>query len=140
MKNVKTGEINKNKNMKKIISTTHAPAAIGPYSQGIQVGDLLFVSGQIPIVPETGKILEGDIKMQTLQVMKNIGAVLEAAGMDYSNLVKCTCYLADIEDFKAMNEVYGTYFSAAPPARAAIQVGKLPLGSKVEIDAIAAKK
>ncbi len=126
--------------MKKIISTTHAPAAIGPYSQGIQVGDLLFVSGQIPIVPETGKILEGDIKMQTLQVMKNIGAVLEAAGMDYGNVVKCTCYLADIADFKEMNEVYGTYFSSAPPARAAFQVANLPLGARIEIDAIAAKK
>ncbi len=126
--------------MKKIISTQHAPAAIGPYSQGIQIGDLLFVSGQIPIVPETGKILDGDIKMQTLQVMKNLGAVLEAAGMDFSNVVKCTCYLADIADFKEMNEVYGTYFAASPPARAAIQVAKLPLGAKIEIDAIAAKK
>lgn len=126
--------------MKKIISTVHAPAAIGPYSQGVEIGDLVFVSGQIPIVPETGKILEGDIKVQTLQVMKNIGAVLEAAGLNFSHVVKCTCYLADIADFKEMNEVYGTYFTSAPPARAAIQVAKLPLGAKIEIDAIANKK
>ncbi len=126
--------------MKKIISTVHAPAAIGPYSQGIETGDLVFVSGQIPIVPETGKILEGDIKVQTLQVMKNLGAVLEAAGLNFSHVVKCTCYLADIADFKEMNEVYGTYFTSAPPARAAIQVAKLPLGAKIEIDAIASKK
>jgi 2-iminobutanoate/2-iminopropanoate deaminase len=126
--------------MKKIISTPHAPAAIGPYSQAVETGGFLFVSGQIPIVPETGKLLEGDIKVQTLQVMKNLGAILEAAGLDYCNVVKCTCYLADIADFKEMNEVYGSYFSSEPPARAAIQVAKLPLGAKIEIDAIARKK
>lgn len=126
--------------MKKVISTPHAPAAIGPYSQAIEIGNLVFISGQIPIIPETGKLLEGDITMQTERVMKNIGAILEAAGLEFSDVVKCTCFLADIADFKAMNDVYGTYFTSEPPARAAFQVAKLPLGAKIEIDAIAAKK
>jgi 2-iminobutanoate/2-iminopropanoate deaminase len=125
--------------MKKVIATPHAPAAIGPYSQAVSTGDLVFISGQIPIVPETGKLLEGDIRVQTEQVMKNIGAILEAAGLGYPDVVKCTCYLADIADFKEMNGVYGTYFTAEPPARAAIQVAKLPLGAKIEIDTIATK-
>jgi len=86
--------------MKKVISTPHAPAAIGPYSQAIDTGDLIFISGQIPIVPETGKLLEGDIRVQTEQVMKNIGAILTAAGLTFQHVVKCTCYLADIADFK----------------------------------------
>jgi 2-iminobutanoate/2-iminopropanoate deaminase len=126
--------------MKKVISTPHAPAAIGPYSQAVDTGDLVFISGQIPIVPETGKLLEGDIRMQTELVMKNIGAILDAAGLTYNHVVKCTCYLADIADFKGMNEVYGKYFTSEPPARAAIQVGKLPLGAKVEVDTIATRK
>ncbi len=126
--------------MKKVISTPHAPAAIGPYSQAIEIGNLVFISGQIPIVPETGKLLEGDITRQTERVMKNIGAILEAAGLEFPDVVKCTCFLADIADFKAMNDVYGTYFTAEPPARAAFQVAKLPLGAKIEIEAIAAKK
>lgn len=125
--------------MKKVINTPHAPAAIGPYSQAIDTGDLVFISGQIPIVPETGKILEGDIRMQTEQVMKNIGAILDVAGLEFRNVVKCTCYLADIADFKEMNEVYGTYFTSEPPSRAAIQVAKLPMGAKIEIDTIAAR-
>lgn len=126
--------------MKKVISTPHAPAAIGPYSQAIDTGNLVFISGQIPIIPETGKLLDGDVRMQTEQVMKNIGAILEAAGLEFADVVKCTCYLEDIADFKVMNEVYGSYFTAEPPARAALQIGKLPLGAKVEIDTIAAKK
>jgi len=126
--------------MKKIITTPHAPAAIGPYSQAIDTGDLIFISGQIPIVPETGKLLDGGISEQTEQVMKNIGAILKAAGLEYSSVVKCTCYLEDIADFKAMNEVYGSYFTSEPPARAALQIGKLPLGAKVEIDTIAVRK
>jgi 2-iminobutanoate/2-iminopropanoate deaminase len=125
--------------MKKVISTPHAPAAIGPYSQAIDTGSLVFVSGQIPIVPETGKLLEGDIRMQTEQVMKNMGAILEAAGLNYSDVVRCTCFLADMDDFKAMNEVYGAYFTSEPPARAAFQVARLPLGAKIEIDAIAVR-
>ena len=123
--------------MKKIISTPHAPAAIGPYSQAIDTGSLVFISGQIPIVPETGKLLEGDIKAQTTRVMENIRGILEAAGLTFAHVVKCTCYLADIADFKEMNEVYGSYFTSQPPARAAIQVDKLPLGAKVEVDTIA---
>ena len=126
--------------MKKVITTVHAPAAIGPYSQAIDTGDLVFISGQIPIVPETGKILEGDIRMQTGQVMKNIGAILDAAGLQFSHVVKCTCFLADIDDFKAMNEIYGTFFTAEPPARAAFQVARLPLGAKIEIDAVAVRQ
>jgi 2-iminobutanoate/2-iminopropanoate deaminase len=125
--------------MKKVISTVNAPAAIGPYSQAIEVGNLVFISGQIPIVPETGKILDGDIRIQTEQVMKNIGAILNAAGLEFANVVKCTCFLADIGDFKEMNEIYGGYFTSEPPARAAFQVAKLPLGAKIEIDAIAVK-
>jgi len=125
--------------MKKVISTPHAPAAIGPYSQAIDTGDLIFISGQIPIVPETGKLLEGDIRVQTEQVMKNIGAILTAAGLTFQHVVKCTCYLADIADFKEMNEVYGSYFTSEPPARAALQIGKLPLGAKVEVDTIAVR-
>lgn len=126
--------------MKKIISTPHAPAAIGPYSQAIDTGGLIFISGQIPIVPETGKLLEGGIREQTTRVMENIKAILEAAGLTFAHVVKCTCYLADIVDFKEMNEVYGSYFAVAPPARAAIQVGKLPLGAKVEVDTIAVRE
>lgn len=123
--------------MKKIVSTPHAPAAIGPYSQAIDTGDFVFISGQIPIVPETGKLLEGDIRLQTAQVLKNLEAILTAAGLQFGNVVKCTCFLADINDFKAMNEVYGAFFTSEPPARAAFQVAKLPLGAKIEIDAIA---
>ena len=126
--------------MKKVITTKHAPAAIGPYSQAIDTGDLIFISGQIPIIPETGKLLEGDVRIQTEQVMKNIGAILDAAGLKFGNVVKCTCYLADIADFKDMNEIYGSYFTSEPPARAALQIGKLPLGAKIEIDTIAVKK
>jgi len=125
--------------MKKIISTLHAPAAIGPYSQAIDTGNLVFISGQIPIVPETGKIIEGDIRVQTGQVMKNIGAILEAAGLEYGNVVKCTCYLADIDDFKAMNEVYGRYYTENQPARAAFAVRDLPMGALIEIETIAMK-
>jgi len=125
--------------MKKIIKTNEAPAAVGPYSQAVEAGGLLFISGQIPIVPATGKLMDGDIRQQTDQVMKNIGAILHEAGLDYSDLVKCTCLLADMADFKAMNEVYGGYFNEDPPARAAYQVVNLPLGSQIEIEAIALK-
>ncbi|MDD2569888.1 MAG: RidA family protein [Bacteroidales bacterium] len=126
--------------MKKIIKTNEAPAAVGPYSQAVEAGGLLFISGQIPIVPATGKLMDGDIRQQTDQVMKNIGAILHEAGLDYSDLVKCTCLLADMADFKAMNEVYGGYFNEDPPARAAYQVVNLPLGSQIEIEAIALKR
>ncbi len=123
--------------MKKVIHTHEAPAAIGPYSQAIEAGNLIFISGQIPLVPGTGKLAEGGITEQTHQVMKNIGAILKQAGAGYDQVVKTTCLLADMNDFKAMNEAYATYFTVNPPARAAFQVCKLPLGAMIEIETIA---
>lgn len=125
--------------MKKIISTENAPKAVGPYSQAVWAYDLLFISGQIPIDPKTGKFVSNDIREQTQQVFKNIGAILSEAGLDYENIVKATVYLADMNDFAAMNEVYASYFKRDFPARAAFQVVKLPLGAKVEIESIAVK-
>ncbi len=125
--------------MKRIISTVDAPKAIGPYSQGVEANGMLFVSGQIPIDPATGKFVEGGIREQTLQVMKNIGAILKAAGYDYSDVVKSTCLLSDMDNFAAMNEVYGSFYTENPPARAAYSVVKLPMGALVEIETIAAK-
>ena len=125
--------------MKKIIFTDKAPKAIGPYSQAVEANGTLYISGQIPINPETGKLIEGDIKEQTEQVMKNIGAVLEAAGYSFSDVVKSTCLLNDMNNFAAMNEVYGKYYQTNPPARVAYSVVKLPLGALIEIDTIAVK-
>jgi 2-iminobutanoate/2-iminopropanoate deaminase len=125
--------------MKKIIATSKAPAAIGPYSQAIEVNGILYISGQIPIDPATGKIIEGDITVQTEQVMKNIGAILTEAGYLFSDVVKTTCMLNDISDFKAMNEVYGRYFSENKPARATFSVKALPMGALIEIETIAIK-
>jgi 2-iminobutanoate/2-iminopropanoate deaminase len=125
--------------MKKIISTQEAPKSIGPYSQATQVNGFLFISGQIPIDPATGKIAEGGITEQTEQVMKNIGAILRAAGYDFSHVVKSTCLLSDMEHFSAMNAVYGRYYTEDPPARAAYGVVRLPLGVLVEIETIAYK-
>ena len=125
--------------MKNIISTDKAPAAIGPYSQAVEANGTLYISGQIPINPATGKIIEGGIKEQTLQVLKNIGAILQAAGYDYQNVVKSTCLLSDMDNFKEMNEVYGLYYKENQPARAAYGVVKLPLGALIEIETIAAK-
>ncbi len=125
--------------MKKIISTEKAPKAIGPYSQAVEINGMLFVSGQVPVNPETGQIIEGGIKEQTDQVMKNIGAILEEAGYTFSNVVKSTCLLSDMNNFAAMNEVYGSYYPENPPARAAYGVVKLPLGVLVEIETIAAR-
>jgi len=125
--------------MKNIIRTPNAPAAVGPYSQAVMTENLLFVSGQIPIDPATGTLVEADIRVQTDQVLKNIGAILKEAGLTYSHVVKCTCLLADMNDFKAMNEVYATYFTENQPARAAFGVVKLPLGAMIEIEAIAMK-
>lgn len=124
--------------MKKIIYTEKAPNAVGPYSQAVEVNGTLYISGQIPIIPETGEIPEG-IKKQTEQVMKNIGAILEAAGYSYDNVVKSTCLLNDMDNFQAMNEVYGSYYKTNPPARAAYGVVKLPLGVLIEIETIAVK-
>ncbi len=125
--------------MKKIISTANAPAAIGPYSQAVEVNGTLYISGQIPIIPQTGKIAEGGITEQTKQVMKNIGAILEAAGYSYSDVVKSTCLLSDMDNFKAMNEVYAACYPENPPARAAFAVKNLPLGVLIEIETVAAK-
>ena len=125
--------------MKKVISTENAPKAVGPYSQAVWAGDLLFVSGQLPIDPQTGKFVSDDVKEQTRQVFDNIGAILQSAGLGYENIVKATVYLVDMNDFAAMNEVYASFFARDFPARAAFQVVKLPLGAKVEIEAIAVK-
>jgi 2-iminobutanoate/2-iminopropanoate deaminase len=126
-------------NMKKVISTSSAPGAIGPYSQAIEANGMLFISGQVPIDPATGKIVEGDISLQTEQVMKNIGAILEAAGYHFSNVVKSTCLLSDMANFAAMNAVYGRYYQTDPPARAAFAVKGLPLNALIEIETIAVK-
>jgi len=125
--------------MKKIIETTNAPAAIGPYSQAVEAGGILFLSGQIPIDPATGKILDSDIKSQTLRVLKNIEAILGEAGYTFSDVVKSTCYLSDMANFKAMNEVYSTYYVEKQPARVTLAVKELPLGALIEIDTIAVK-
>lgn len=125
--------------MKKVISTEKAPAAVGPYSQAIEVNGMIFISGQVPIDPEAGKIVATDIKGQTEQVMNNIGAILHEAGLSYSNIVKTTCLLSDIANFKPMNEVYTKYFTTEPPARAAFAVKDLPLGALVEIESIAVR-
>jgi 2-iminobutanoate/2-iminopropanoate deaminase len=122
-----------------IISTKSAPSAIGPYSQAVSVGDLVFVSGQIPLDPATGAMVEGGIEAQTGRVMANLGAVLEAAGLGFENVVKATVYLADLADFSAVNEVYGRSFRNDPPARATVQVAALPKGARIEIDAVAAR-
>lgn len=125
--------------MKKIVHTDHAPKAVGPYSQAIEANGTLYISGQVPIDPATGKFVEGGIKEQTEQVMKNIGAILKAAGYEYADVVKSTCLLSDMDNFVPMNEVYGKYYSENPPARAAYAVVKLPLGALVEIETIAVK-
>ena len=125
--------------MKKIIQTENAPKAIGPYSQAVEHNGTLFISGQIPINPETGKIVEGGIKEQTRQVMENIKAILKAASYTFNNVVKSTCLLDDMENFAAMNEIYAEYYPASPPARAAYGVVKLPLGVMIEIETIAIK-
>jgi 2-iminobutanoate/2-iminopropanoate deaminase len=125
--------------MKKIIVAKNAPAAIGPYSQAVEISGMLFISGQIPINPETGKLVEGDIKEQTNRVLKSIGAILEQAGYTYGDVVKSTCMLASITDFKAMNEVYSAFYTENQPARAAYAVKDLPLGALIEIDTIAIK-
>ncbi len=125
--------------MKKIIFTENAPKAIGPYSQAVEINGMLFVSGQVPIDPATGKMVEGGIKEQTEQVMKNIGAILETAGYTYADVIKSTCLLSDMANFSSMNEVYGACYPLDSPARAAYGVARLPLGALIEIETIAAK-
>ena len=121
----------------KAISTPQAPAAIGPYSQAIQSGDLVFLSGQVPIDPATGELVVGDIAVQTERVLENLAAVLSAAGCSFGDVVKTTIYLVDLGDFQVVNQTYAKRFAAAPPARATVQVSALPKGARVEIDAIA---
>lgn len=122
---------------KEVISTPKAPAAIGPYSQSIKAGGFLFVSGQIPLVPETGELVLGDIKMQAERVLENIAAILGAAGTSFDRVVKTTIFLTDMGNFAAVNEVYAKYFPTNPPARACVAVAQLPRGVAVEIEAIA---
>lgn len=123
---------------RKTISTTGAPGAIGPYSQGVvAAGPFIFTAGQIPLVPATGQLIDGDITAQTRQALENLKAILEAAGASLGSVVKTTVFLKDMGDFAAMNAVYGTYFRDAPPARSAIEVARLPKDARVEIEAIA---
>jgi len=125
---------------RKIVSTQHAPAAVGPYSQAVQIGDFIYSAGQIPLVPETGKMVEGGIEIQTRQVMKNLSAVLEAAGSNSSSVIKTTIYVTDLADFATINQVYGSFFEINPPARSTVQVAALPLGAQVEIEVVAVVK
>jgi 2-iminobutanoate/2-iminopropanoate deaminase len=120
-----------------IISTADAPKAVGPYSQAVATGKLLFCSGQIPLKPATGELLQGDVTDQTTQVLENLGAVLRANRMTFANVVKTTVFLTDLGDFAAMNDVYAIYFPRLQPARSTIQVAALPKGARVEIEAIA---
>ena len=122
---------------KEIVSTKDAPAAIGPYSQAIKAAGLVFISGQIPLDPASGEITGDSIEAQTERVIKNLEAVLNAAGSDLDKVIKTTIYLTDLSDFAVVNEIYGSYFNDAPPARATVEVSGLPKGVKVEIDAIA---
>ena len=124
--------------MKKVIATTEAPAAVGPYSQAIALGNLLFAAGQIPLDPSTGEIVGADVTAQTERVCQNIAAVLKANGMTFANVVKTTVFLTDLANFAAMNAVYSKYFTEPYPARSTIQVAGLPRGSQVEIEIIAA--
>ena len=123
--------------LREIIATDQAPRAIGPYSQAIRAGNLLFCSGQIPIDPSTGEFVSGGVAEQTEQVMRNLSAVLRAGQSSLKQVVKTTVFLADMDDFTAMNEVYGRFFSENPPARATVQAARLPRDAKVEIEAIA---
>lgn len=123
--------------MKQVIKTERAPGAIGPYSQAIRAGGFIFLSGQIPIDPQTGAFVEGGVAEQTEQVLKNLSAVLEAAGASLASVVKTTVFLADMNDFTAMNEVYGRFFVESPPARATVEAARLPRDARVEIEAIA---
>jgi 2-iminobutanoate/2-iminopropanoate deaminase len=125
--------------MKTTVYTQNAPEAIGPYSQAVVAGNLVFTSGQIPVVPQTGEIVQGDIAAQTEQALKNVGAILKAAGVGYEDVVKTTCFLRNMDDFAAFNEVYAKYFTKKP-ARSCVAVRELPKGVLVEVEAIAVLK
>ena len=122
---------------KQAISSSHAPKAIGPYSSALRAGQLLFISGQVPIDPATGAMVTGDIAAQTRRVLENIGALLTAGGLTYADLVRTTVFLADMNDFAAMNEVYRTYLTEPYPARSTVEAARLPRDARIEIDAIA---
>lgn len=123
-----------------VIHTNDAPAALGPYSQAIKAGNLLFVSGQVPLVPETMEVVEGDVQAQTAQSLKNLKAILAESGADFSNVVKTTVFIKDMNEFGAINEVYAEYFGENKPARACVEVARLPKDVKVEIEVIAVYK
>ncbi len=123
--------------MRDVVSSRGAPAAIGPYSQAIRAGGFLFISGQIPLDPESGRVVDGDVAAQTHRVMQSLGAILKAAGASYEHVVRTTIFLTDLTDFALVNDVYGSYFAAPAPTRATVQVAALPKGVSVEIDAIA---
>jgi 2-iminobutanoate/2-iminopropanoate deaminase len=123
--------------MKKVIATVEAPKAIGPYSQAIAAGSMLFCAGQIPLSPQTGELIDGDVSAQAEQVLENLGAVLRANSMTFAHVVKTTVFLIDLADFAAVNDIYKIYFPEQPPARSTIQVAALPKGARVEIEAIA---
>ena len=125
--------------MKKVISTAEAPQAIGPYSQAIEAGGFVFVSGQIPLIPATGELVEGSVEVQTARVLENLKAILEAAGSSLESAVKTTVYITNMDDFAKVNGIYGQYFQENPPARVCVEVSKLPKGALVEIDVIAAR-
>jgi 2-iminobutanoate/2-iminopropanoate deaminase len=124
--------------VRQAVSTASAPKAIGPYSQAVRAGALLFVSGQVPLDPATGQLVDGDIAAQTHRVFQNIGEILKAGGASLDHVVRTTVFLADMNDFAAMNEVYATYFTSPAPARATVQVSRLPKDARIEIDVIAA--
>ena len=126
--------------LRRIVSTESAPQAIGPYSQAVAFGDFVFSSGQIPLDPRTGRFVEGGIAEQTEQVLKNLSEVLRAADAELADVIKTTVYLADMDDFAAMNEVYGRYFSENPPARSTVQAARLPRDARVEIDVVAIRR
>ncbi len=123
--------------MKKIVNTDKAPKPIGPYNQSVMANNTLYVSGQIPLNPASGELVKGDIQEQTRRVMENLKAILDEAGMDFSNVVKCSIFIMDMKNFPQVNEVYGSYFTEDPPARETVQVAGLPMGVDVEISCIA---
>ena len=125
--------------MKKVISTAEAPQAIGPYSQAIEAGGFVLVSGQIPLIPASGELVEGSVEVQTARVLENLKAILEAAGSSLESVVKTTVYITNMDDFAKVNGIYGQYFQENPPARVCVEVSKLPKGALVEIDVIAAR-